>query len=102
MINPDNINTNYAVQENQQIQALRLYLTAQQDGQVTLTGLPCKKGQRVEAIVLIENLPETPKTYLTGQQLAQSEIVGLWKERNISDSVEYARQLRQEAQERNL
>ncbi len=40
------------------------------------------------------------KHYLTGKELAQSELVGLWKDRNISDSVAYANDLRRQAQTR--
>ena len=38
--------------------------------------------------------------FLTGKELAESEIVGLWSNRKIGDSVEYARKLRQRAEQR--
>ena len=40
------------------------------------------------------------KRFLTGKELAESEIVGLWSNRKIGDSVEYARKLRQRAEQR--
>jgi len=46
-------------------------------------------------------LPQ-PKTaiYLTGQDLAQSDIVGLWADRQITDSVTYSQELRRQAETR--
>ncbi|MEK7263232.1 MAG: DUF2281 domain-containing protein [Bacteroidota bacterium] len=40
------------------------------------------------------------KKFLTGKELAQSEIVGLWSSRSIPDSVEYVNQLRKQAEQR--
>jgi len=38
---------------------------------------------------------------MTGRDLLESRLIGLWKDHaNIGDSVEYARQLRQQAQAR--
>ncbi len=83
------------------LQALRLYLTVQKNGELMLTGLPCQKGQRVETILLFPAPTKTAKK-LTGKELAMSELVGLWKDRNITDSVAYAQELRHQAQTRGL
>jgi len=40
------------------------------------------------------------KHYLTGKELTQSDLAGLWKDRNISDSAAYANDLRRQAQTR--
>ena len=41
------------------------------------------------------------KHFMTRKELAESDIVGLWGERKIRDSVEYARKLRQRAEQRS-
>jgi hypothetical protein len=40
------------------MQAVRLKLTVEKDGEIHLTGLPFVQGQEVEVIVLISPLPE--------------------------------------------
>jgi len=71
------------------------------DGQIHLTGLPYRRGDRVEIIVL----PQADKTRthirLTVRQLRQSGLIGLWRDRSdIEDSSAYARRLREQAQQR--
>jgi hypothetical protein len=83
------------------MEAVRVHKVVEKDGEILLTGLPCKKGQQVEMIVLIEPaaMPERPR--LTARQLLQSGLIGLWKDReDITDSAAYARQLRERAQRR--
>ncbi len=70
-------------------------------GQIHLTGLPYRRGDRVEIIVL----PQADKTRthirLTVRQLRQSGLIGLWRDRSdIEDSSAYARRLREQAQQR--
>jgi hypothetical protein len=83
------------------MEAVRVHKVIEKDGEILLTGLPCKKGQQVEMIVLIEPaaMPERPR--LTARQLLHSGLIGLWKDRaDIEDSAAYARQLREQAQRR--
>lgn len=84
------------------MQALRSHRIVEKDGEIYLTGLPCKKGQRVETIVLIETKEESNKPLLTARHLLNSGIVGLWKDRtDIGESTTYARDLRKQAEHRN-
>jgi len=82
------------------MKAIHLYREIEKDGEISVTGLPFKKGQHVEVILVPE--PKTKiKPRLTAHQLLNSELVGLWKDRaDIGDSAIYARQLREEAQRR--
>jgi len=83
------------------MEAICLHKIVEKDGEVSVTGLPCKTGQHVEMILLMEpsNLPIRPR--LTARQLLSSELIGIWKDRkDIGDSAAYARQLREEAQKR--
>ena len=82
------------------MEAIRLHKVVEKDGEILLTGLPCKKGQRAEVILLIE--PSImPGRHLTARQLLHSGLIGLWKDReDIKNSTSYARQLREQAQRR--
>jgi hypothetical protein len=82
------------------MEALRVQQVITEDGQVLVTGLPYKRGQCVEIILLPQ-----PKFFshsrLTVRRLRQSGLIGLWKDRqDIQDSSAYARQLREQAQHR--
>lgn len=82
------------------MEAIRLHEVIKRDGEITLTGLPCKKGQDVDLILLIESSNKY-KHSLTARQLLQSGLIGCWKDRqDISDSAAHARQLREQAQRR--
>lgn len=81
------------------MEALRLKTTVKKDGEITMTGLPYKKGQRVEMILLAQ---PRAKRALTARELRHSTLIGLWKKRtDIQDNVAFARQLRNQAQRRN-
>lgn len=83
------------------MEAIRLNKVVERDGEIFVTGLPCKKGQYVEMILLVEPsaMPRHPR--LTACQILHSELIGLWKDRkDIEDSSAYARQLREQAQRR--
>ena len=83
------------------MEAVRLHRIIEKDGELLITDLPCKKGQRVEIIVLPEppSLPQPPQ--LTAKRLLESDVVGLWQDReDVTDSAAFARQLREEAQRR--
>ena len=81
------------------MEAVRVQQVVAKDGEVLVRGIPYKKGQVVEIIVLPQPLKTTPR--LTVRQLRQSGLIGLWKDRDdIRDSVAYARRLREQAQRR--
>ena len=83
------------------MEAIRLQKAVEKDGEIFLTGLPYKKGQQVEMILLREVWPSHNGSRLTARQLLHSELVRLWEDRNdIGDSSDYARQLREQAQHR--
>jgi len=83
------------------MEAVRLQRVIEKDGELLITDLPCKKGQCVEVIVLTETSETVKPARLTAKQLLESDLVGLWRDRqDIVDSAAYARQLREKAQQR--
>jgi len=83
------------------MEAIRLHKVVEKDGEIFMTGLPCKKGQHVEVILLTESSYMPKQLPLTANRLLQSGLIGLWKDRkDIEDSAIYARQLRDRAQRR--
>jgi len=81
------------------MEAIRIQQVIAEDGRVSITGLPYKKGQFVEIILLPQPLKTVSRSRLTVRQLRQSGLIGLWKDRdNIGDSAAYVRQLREQAQ----
>ena len=83
------------------MEAVRLHKIVETDGEIVVTGLPCKKGQSIEVIVLVEPRRRDERPFLTAKELRHSELIGLWKDRqDIEDSISYARQLREQAQKR--
>jgi len=81
------------------MEAIRLQRTVEKDGEIFLTGLPYKKGQFVEMILLSDASTLLNSPRLTARQLLQSDLIGLWEDRDdIEDSSAYARQLREQAQ----
>lgn len=83
------------------MEAIRVQQVVLEDGKVLITGLPYKKGQLVEIILLPHPLKVALHSRLTAGQLRQSGLIGLWKDRDdIGDSTVYARQLREQAQRR--
>lgn len=83
------------------MEAIRLHKVVEKDGEISLTGLPCKKGQHVEVILLTEPSATLQRPLLTARRLLHSGLIGLWKDRkDIGDSAAYARQLREQAQRR--
>jgi hypothetical protein len=75
------------------MQAIKILEIVKKDGELKMSGLPLRKGQRVEMIVMTEPLI-TEFIGATAQNLLKSKIVGLWKDRPAM----YARKLRDEAQ----
>jgi hypothetical protein len=83
------------------MEAVQVKQVITKDGEVLLTGLPFKKGQSVEIIVLPQSMIPLPRARLTVGRLRQSGLIGLWQDRDdISDSSSYARHLRERAQQR--
>lgn len=83
------------------MEAVRLEQIVVEDGEIVITGLPYKKGEWVEVIVLPQVRKTMPRSRLTVRQLRQSGLIGLWKDRDdIEDSAVYARRLREQAQKR--
>ena len=75
---------------------VRITSVIEKYGEIRLTGLPYKKGESVEAILL-----STARKPLTAGQLLESDVVGMWADRDdIGDSVEFARKLRTAAETR--
>ena len=66
------------------------------------SNLPFKRGQQVELIVHAEPATDADVPPLTARRLLGSELVGLWQDRtDLGDSLEYARQLREQVQRRD-
>lgn len=83
------------------MEAVQVKQVITKDGEVLLTGLPFKKGQSVEIIVFLQPTTPPPRARLTVGRLCQSGLLGLWQDRDdIGDSSAYARQLREQAQQR--
>ena len=84
--------------------AVRLEQMVAKDGQLTIMGLPFKKGEMVEVIVLPQPKKSTRRrSQLTVGQLRRSGLIGLWEDRDdIQDSSVYARRLREQAENRGV
>ena len=80
--------------------AVHIEKVVEKDGEINLTGLPFKKGERVELTLSAEPAAEN-LTGIPASELLRSGLVGIWKNRDdIKDSSEFARQLREKAQHR--
>jgi hypothetical protein len=80
--------------------AIRLQTVVAKDGEIALTGLPYRKGDTVE-MILLGQTTSTSRRLPTARQLRQSSLIGLWKDRTeLTDSADFARQLREQAQRR--
>ena len=83
------------------MEAIRLHQVVEKDGEILLTGLPFRKGQLVEMIVLPDAPAPQERPPLTVRALMESGLIGMWKDRDdIGDSAEFARKLREQAQRR--
>lgn len=83
------------------MEAVQVKQVLTKDGEMLLTGLPYKKGQSVEVILLAQSEVPVQRKVLTVRELRRSGLVGMWRERtDISDSSIYARELRQQAEQR--
>ena len=83
------------------MEAIRLHKVVEKDGEILMCGLPCKKGQKIEMILLMEASDKPKHHHMTAHELRDSELIGLWKDReDIEDSSVFARKLRKQAQNR--
>jgi hypothetical protein len=82
------------------MEAIRINKLIEKDGEISLTDLPVKKGQEVEMVILLKTPEKPKKKIMTARDLLNSGLAGLWKDRDIKDSVAYARELREQAQNR--
>lgn len=82
------------------MEEIRVRQTVTKDGEIAVRGLPCKKGQFVEIIVLSQTFTYD-RPPLTVRDFRQSGLIGMWEDRDdIEDSSVYARRLREHAQRR--
>ena len=82
------------------MEVVRIREKMKKDGEILLTGLPYKKGQHIEMIVMPEFESNSDQSS-TAKQLLASGLVGMWKGKAIDDSSAYAHNLREKAQRRN-
>ena len=78
------------------MEAIRREEVIVKNGQIHLTGLPYRRGDRVEIIVLPQAGKTRTQLRLTTHQLRQSGLIGKRPERHCSSA--YARRLREQAQ----
>lgn len=83
------------------MEAIRLHKLVEKDGQIMVKNLLFKKGQYIEMIILIESNDKSSDRILTARKLRTSSLIGIWKDRDdITNSIDYARELRDMAQSR--
>ena len=81
---------------------VRIEHVIERDGEVVLSGLPFKRGQRVEVLVKPDMPESAPRRWLTGRDFLESGLAGMWRDRDdLGDSSEFARGLREAAQRRH-
>ena len=84
------------------MEAIRLHTKVEADGEVTVRGLPCHRGEEVELILLVDHPVGGTKKPLSASRLSRSPLVGIWKGReDLGDSRTFARGLREQAQRRS-
>ena len=84
------------------ITAFKQKVTVKSGGLVSLRSNKLKPGTKAELIVLVEPVDNSVERSMTGSDLLRSGLVGMWAERkDIDDSLEFARELRKEAEKRS-
>ena len=84
------------------ITAFKRKVTVKSGGLVSLRSNKLKPGTKAELIVLVEPVENFVERSMTGSDLLKSGLVGMWAERkDIGDSLEFARELRKEAEKRS-
>ena len=82
-------------------ETIRIEQVIERDGEVVLTGLPFRKGQRVEVLVRSDMPEPAPRRRLTGRDFLESGLAGMWRDRDdLGDSSQFTRGLREAAQRR--
>ena len=82
------------------MEAVRRHAVVDKDGQVRIDGLPYRKGDKVEVILLKEKRGARRRG-MTARELVNSPLVGIWADReDMADSSEFARRLRERAERR--
>lgn len=75
--------------------------TLEKDGELVLSGLPFKKGEKVEVVIWAKSSEKPELRGITAADILNSGLVGLWADRDdIGDISEFARKLREKAQRR--
>ncbi|MEQ8351360.1 MAG: hypothetical protein RH862_07745 [Leptospiraceae bacterium] len=78
------------------MEVIRLEQAVQEDGELHLSGLPVRRGDRLQIFIQIARGSGLP-----ADARLSSNIVGLWKDRkDINDTMGFARALRHQAQNR--
>jgi len=76
-------------------------IKARYDGRVIIPEEPVDLPTNTTFLVDLPDGTEPPKKYMTGAELAASEVVGLWKDReDIKDTLEFAAELRRRSNNR--
>ncbi len=69
------------------MEVIRLHKIVEKDGEISVTGLPFKKGQSVEMILLPESSDISAQHYITARQMLHSKLIGIWEDReDVEDS----------------
>jgi hypothetical protein len=77
-------------------------VTIKSGGRISLRSSKLKAGTRAEVIVLVEPSQTPAEKSMTAADLLKSGLVGMWVDRKeISDSLEFARNLRQKAEKQH-
>ncbi len=80
------------------MEAIRIVQKIYKTGELTISNVPVEAGEEVEVLVLIPQR-RTARPRLTAKELLESDIVGMWKDRDdIGESSDYARELRDQVQ----
>jgi hypothetical protein len=89
------------------MKAVHIHQDVERDGEIRLTGLPYRRGEAVDLIVVLpsaeEEAPKAGGRVLRAGDLCRSRLVGLWAaRRDMGDTAMFARRLRAQAQTQRL
>ena len=81
--------------------AIRMLKTVERDGEIAVSGLPYRKGQKVEMVLRMRPARADKSPRLTARQILKSPLVGIWEHRkDIKSNIVFARRLRRKASRR--
>jgi hypothetical protein len=81
--------------------AIRIQKIVEKDGEIAISGLPCRKGEELDVVVHVRKTRRGTPKYLTARDVLHSDFVGLWEHRkDIRSSTAFARRLRRIASRR--